>query len=140
MPSVTPGVRGLSDQGLTNLRWAFALVDGLAAAGVTRAVISPGSRSTPLVLACERHPGITTRVHLDERGAAFLALGQTRADVAPTALIATSGSAPTHWYPALVEASLSRLPLILLSTDRPPELQEWGANQTLEQQRLFGED
>lgn len=137
MPS-TSGVGGLSDPGLTNLRWAYALVDGLAAAGVTRAVISPGSRSTPLVLACERHPGIVTRMHLDERGAAFLALGQARAGTMPTALIATSGSAPTHWYPALVEASLARLPLILLSADRPPELQDWGANQTLEQQRLFG--
>ncbi len=138
MSSVTSGVRGLFDQGLTNLRWAYSLVDGLVATGVVRAVISPGSRSTPLVLACERHPGITTHVHLDERGAAFLALGQARIDAVPTALIATSGSAPSHWYPALVEASLSRLPLILLSADRPLESQDWGANQTLEQQRLFG--
>jgi len=138
-----PGGRGLTDlfsydQGLTNLRWAYTLVDGLAAAGVRRAVISPGSRSTPLVLACERHPHIATRIHLDERGAAFLALGQSRADGVPTALIATSGSAPTHWYPAVVEASQSRLPLLLLCADRPPELQDWGTNQTLEQQRLFG--
>jgi 2-succinyl-5-enolpyruvyl-6-hydroxy-3-cyclohexene-1-carboxylate synthase len=131
-------MEGLPDRGLASLRWAYALVDGLAAAGVRRAVISPGSRSTPLVLACDRHPMIHTRVHLDERAAAFLALGQGRAERIPTLVIATSGSAPAHWYPALLEASLSYVPMLLLSADRPPELQDWGANQTLDQQRLFG--
>jgi 2-succinyl-5-enolpyruvyl-6-hydroxy-3-cyclohexene-1-carboxylate synthase len=126
------------DPGLTSLRWAYALVDGLAAAGVRRAVISPGSRSTPLVLACDRHPLIATRVHLDERGAAFLALGQGRVERVPSLVIATSGSAPAHWYPALLEASLSQVPMLLLSADRPLALQDWGANQTLDQQRLFG--
>lgn len=126
------------DQGLVNLRWAFALVDGLAAAGVRRVVISPGSRSTPLVLACDRHPAIKTHVILDERSAAFFALGQSLADATPSAVIATSGSAPAHWYPAVLEASASKLPLILLSADRPAELQNWGANQTTDQQRLFG--
>lgn len=126
------------DRGLVNLRWAFALVDGLAAAGVSQVVISPGSRSTPLVLACDRHPNITTRVHLDERGAAFLALGLAQGGGAPVAVVATSGSAPTHWYPAVVEAAQTGVPLVFLSADRPPELQDWGANQTLDQQRLFG--
>ncbi len=128
----------MTDQGLVNLRWAHALVDGLAAAGLRRAVVSPGSRSTPLVLACDRHPRIETRVLLDERSAAFLALGQAKTDGLPTAVIATSGSAPAHWYPALLEASLSHTPLLLLSADRPPEQQAWGANQTLDQQKLFG--
>ncbi len=128
----------MSDTGLINLRWAHALVDGLAAAGLRRALISPGSRSTPLILACERHPLILTQVHLDERGAAFLALGQATADGIPTAVIATSGSAPTHWHPAVVEAALSGVPMLLLSADRPPQLHGWGANQTLDQQRLFG--
>jgi 2-succinyl-5-enolpyruvyl-6-hydroxy-3-cyclohexene-1-carboxylate synthase len=128
----------MGDPGLNNLRWAFALMDGLAAAGVERALISPGSRSTPLVLACDRHPGIHTRVHVDERGAAFMALGQAKASQVPSVVIGTSGSAATHWYPAVVEASLSHTPMILLSADRPPELQDWGANQTLDQLRLFG--
>ena len=125
-------------QGVSNLLWAFALIDGLASAGVTRAVISPGSRSTPLVLACDAHPAIEISVQVDERCAAFLALGQARASGRPVILIATSGSAPAHWYPAVIEASHSNIPLILLSADRPPELHGWGANQTTDQQRLFG--
>lgn len=125
-------------QGAINLLWAFALIDGLASAGVTRAVVSPGSRSTPLVLACDAHPAIAITVQVDERCAAFFALGQARASGRPVILIATSGSAPAHWYPAVIEASHSNIPLILLSADRPPELHGWGANQTTDQQRLFG--
>jgi 2-succinyl-5-enolpyruvyl-6-hydroxy-3-cyclohexene-1-carboxylate synthase len=128
----------VTDTGLLNLRWAHALVDGLAAAGVRRAVISPGSRSTPLVLALDRHPHIATEVLLDERAAAFFALGQAKADGRPGVVVATSGSAPAHWYPALLEAGLSHTPLLLISADRPPELQDWGANQTLDQHGLFG--
>ncbi len=128
----------MTDSGSDNLLWADALLDGLAAAGVRRAVISPGSRSTPLVLACDRHPRIKTWSRIDERTAAFFALGMAKQDRSPVALIATSGSAPAHWYPAVIEANHSGTPLILLSADRPPELQECGANQATDQKQLFG--
>lgn len=127
----------MTDTGTLNLRWADALIDGLAAAGIRRAVISPGSRSTPLVVACDRHPEIKTRVLLDERSAAFYALGAARNNLEPVVLIATSGSASAHWLPAVIEASHSNIPLILISADRPPELQDWGANQTTDQSGFF---
>ncbi len=127
----------MTDQGAENLLWADALIDGLNAAGVMRAVISPGSRSTPLVLAADRHPNIKTWTLVDERCAAFFALGLAKYDQAPVAIIATSGSAPAHWYPAVIEANYSGVPLILLSADRPPELQGCGANQTIDQTHLF---
>jgi 2-succinyl-5-enolpyruvyl-6-hydroxy-3-cyclohexene-1-carboxylate synthase len=127
-----------TDQGSINLQWAYSLFDGLAAAGVRDAIISPGSRSTPLVLAADAHPEIRTRVIVDERSAAFYALGQGRINNRPTAVIATSGSAPAHWHPALLEASHGQVPLLLLSADRPPELHGWDANQTTDQRRLFG--
>ncbi len=128
----------MSDTALLNLRWALALIDGLVSCGVEHAVISPGSRSTPLTLACERHPAITTWIQVDERSAAFFALGLARAGGRPVAVVATSGSAPAHWYPAVIEAGYSAVPLLLLSADRPPELQGCGANQTINQTRLFG--
>ena len=127
----------MSDTGTGNLQWAYALLDGLAAAGVDRVVISPGSRSTPLALASEFHPGLRTWVQIDERCAAFFALGMARLTATPVALIATSGSAPTHWYPAVIEADQAAVPLILLSADRPLELQGCGANQTIDQANLF---
>jgi len=119
-------------------RWAWALLDGLAGAGVRRVVISPGSRSTPLTLAALRHPSLSSRVVIDERSAAFQALGLAKAEASPVAVIATSGSAIANWFPAVVEADMGRVPLILLSADRPPELQDCGANQTMDQIGLFG--
>ncbi|MFA7096075.1 MAG: 2-succinyl-5-enolpyruvyl-6-hydroxy-3-cyclohexene-1-carboxylic-acid synthase [Gammaproteobacteria bacterium] len=128
----------MNDTAGANLLWSSALLDGLTGAGVRHVVISPGSRSTPLVLACERHPGLDSHVLVDERCAGFFALGLAKAERRPVALICTSGTAAANWYPAVVEANCNRVPLILLTADRPPELQGWGANQTIDQLRLFG--
>jgi 2-succinyl-5-enolpyruvyl-6-hydroxy-3-cyclohexene-1-carboxylate synthase len=128
----------VTDTAALNLLWCDQLMDGLAAAGVRRVVISPGSRSTPLVLALNRQPRIQSWRHPDERSAAFFALGLASHDHQPVALIATSGSAPGHWLPAVIEANRSGIPLILLSADRPAELQTCGSNQTVDQIHLFG--
>ncbi|MFA5530557.1 MAG: thiamine pyrophosphate-binding protein, partial [Thiohalomonadaceae bacterium] len=128
----------MTDTAARNYRWAWALLDGLAAAGVRRVVLAPGSRSTPLALAALRHPLLTVHVSVDERAAGFFALGLARAEALPAVLIATSGSAIANWLPAVVEADMGRVPLILLSADRPPELQDCGANQTMDQLGLFG--
>ncbi|MGB0126341.1 MAG: 2-succinyl-5-enolpyruvyl-6-hydroxy-3-cyclohexene-1-carboxylic-acid synthase [Rhodocyclaceae bacterium] len=127
------------DVGALNLRWSQALVDGLAAAGVSDAVISPGSRSTPLALAFLRRPEIRTHVVIDERSAAFFALGIAKVQRRPAALLCTSGSAPANWFPAIIEADEGATPLLLLSADRPPEMRGWGANQTIDQIKLFGD-
>lgn len=126
------------DQGCINLRWAQALVAGLRHGGVRCLVLSPGSRSTPAVIAAQRTPGLELIPILDERSAGFFALGAARASGRPVALLATSGSAPAHWYPAVIEASETGIPLVLLSADRPPMLRGFGANQTIDQTRLFG--
>ncbi len=128
----------MTDIAASNLQWAWTLVDTWAAAGVREAVISPGSRSTPLALACELHPALRTWIQVDERCAGFFALGLARASGLPAILICTSGTAPAHWYPAVIEASESGIPLLLLSADRPPELHDCGANQTIDQRQLFG--
>ena len=126
------------DPACAGFRWCLALLDGLVAGGVRHLVLSPGSRSTPVVLAAQRQGAMTLTPILDERSAAFYALGLARASGRPVAVLATSGSAPAHWYPALIEASESGVPLVLISADRPPELRGWGANQTIDQTRLFG--
>jgi 2-succinyl-5-enolpyruvyl-6-hydroxy-3-cyclohexene-1-carboxylate synthase len=128
----------LSGEAERGFRWAYALLDGLAAAGLRRVVASPGSRSTPLTLAALRHPDLAVNMIVDERSAGFFALGLAKATGAPAALIATSGSAIANWGPAVVEANMGRIPLILLSADRPPELHDCGANQTMDQIKLFG--
>jgi len=117
---------------------AGALLGALLRGGVTDAVVSPGSRSTPLVLALHaRADQVRVHVVLDERTAAFVALGLARVQRRPVVLIATSGSAGGHWLPAVIEASRSRIPLLLLTADRPVELQEHGAAQTVPQHNLF---
>jgi len=115
-----------------------AFVDELARSGVANACICPGSRSTPLALLLRRHPAIKVWTHLDERSAAFFALGIAKAIREPVAVVSTSGTAAVNFAPAVVEAFYARVPLLLLTADRPPELQGVGANQTIDQTRLYG--
>jgi 2-succinyl-5-enolpyruvyl-6-hydroxy-3-cyclohexene-1-carboxylate synthase len=122
-----------------NDAWGRVAAKTLVDLGVKTVVFSPGSRSTPLILGCEVQDGLRTIPILDERSAAFFALGLSKRTRTPTVLICTSGSAPTHWFPAVVEADHSACPLLLLSADRPPELQDCGAGQTINQVELFGQ-
>ncbi|PWB49875.1 MAG: 2-succinyl-5-enolpyruvyl-6-hydroxy-3-cyclohexene-1-carboxylic-acid synthase [Nitrosomonadales bacterium] len=128
----------MTEQASENLIWAGNLIHSLAAGGVIHAVISPGSRSTPLALACLQHSNLNTWVQVDERSAAFFALGLAKACRQPVILVCTSGSAPANWYPAVIEADMGMVPLVLLSADRPAELRDCGANQSINQTHLFG--
>lgn len=127
-----------SENGLVNLDWAHAILDVLVAAGLEYVVLSPGSRSTPLALAANRHPDIELVIVLDERAAGFHALGIARVSERPVALIATSGTAGANYHPALAEAAAWGVPLVALTADRPPRLRGLGAAQTIDQVRLFG--
>lgn len=118
--------------------WARAVLEGFAAAGVRRVVVCPGSRSTPFTAAALERDDMNVTWTIDERGAAFFALGHARATGEPALVIATSGSAGAHFAPAVAEAALSYTPLILLTADRPPEAHDAGANQTMAQHALFG--
>ncbi len=120
-----------------NTLWANILVDELARCGLRRAVASPGSRSTPLMLAFARHPDIELTTILDERSAAFFALGAAKVSGMPTAVICTSGTAAANHLPAVCEAAATATPLLLLTADRPAELQDAGALQTMRQRDLF---
>jgi 2-succinyl-5-enolpyruvyl-6-hydroxy-3-cyclohexene-1-carboxylate synthase len=121
--------------------WVASMVNRLVESGVTDVVISPGSRSTPLAMAAYLHPQIRHHIIVDERSAAFYALGLTRSTemIRPVALICTSGTAATNYYSAVTEAFISQLPLIVLTTDRPHELRNVGAPQAINQIRLYGE-
>ncbi|WP_312908891.1 2-succinyl-5-enolpyruvyl-6-hydroxy-3-cyclohexene-1-carboxylic-acid synthase [Natronosalvus caseinilyticus] len=119
--------------------WARTLVDELAAGGLEAVCLAPGSRSTPLTVAFAEHPEVETYSHLDERSAAFFALGRARRIGEPTALVCTSGTAAANFHPAVIEASQARVPLLVLTADRPPELRDSGANQTVDQVKLYGD-
>jgi 2-succinyl-5-enolpyruvyl-6-hydroxy-3-cyclohexene-1-carboxylate synthase len=121
-----------------NTALASALAEELARGGLRRAVVSPGSRSTPLAVALWRQPEIEVTVVIDERSAAFFALGAAQASGEPVALLCTSGTAAANYHPAVCEADESALPLLALSADRPPELRGIGAGQTIDQIKLYG--
>jgi 2-succinyl-5-enolpyruvyl-6-hydroxy-3-cyclohexene-1-carboxylate synthase len=122
-----------------NTALASAFVEELARGGVRHAVVSPGSRSTPLAVALWRRPEIEVSMIVDERSAAFFALGAAQATRAPVALLCTSGTAAANYHPAICEADESAVPLVVLTADRPPELRGIGAGQTIDQVKLYGE-
>ncbi len=122
-----------------NTLWAEVFVDELARSGLTAVCAAPGSRHTPLMVAFARHDTIRVYSHLDERSAGFFALGLALASDSPVALVCTSGTAAANFFPAVVEAYQSRVPLIVLTADRPPELRHSGANQTIDQIKLYGD-
>ena len=121
-----------------NTALASAFVEELARCGIRRAVLSPGSRSTPLAVALWRRPEIDVTVIVDERSAAYFALGAAQATRAPVAILCTSGTAAANFHPAVCEADQSAVPLIVLTADRPPELRGIGAGQTIDQLKLYG--
>ncbi|MBY7143951.1 2-succinyl-5-enolpyruvyl-6-hydroxy-3-cyclohexene-1-carboxylic-acid synthase [Virgibacillus sp. NKC19-3] len=120
-------------------RYTANFIDELTKSGITDAVISPGSRSTPLALTIAEHEQIKSWIILDERSAAFFALGIAKATKRPVALVCTSGTAAANYFPAIVEAHYSRVPLIVLTADRPHELRDVGAPQAIEQIKLYGD-
>jgi len=121
-----------------NTALASALVEELARCGVRHAVLSPGSRSTPLAVALWRQPAIDVSVIVDERSAGFFALGAAQATRRPVAALCTSGTAAANLHPAVVEADEAAVPLLVLTADRPPELRGIGAGQTIDQLKLYG--
>ncbi|MBG1264467.1 2-succinyl-5-enolpyruvyl-6-hydroxy-3-cyclohexene-1-carboxylic-acid synthase [Nostoc commune] len=122
-----------------NQLWAYILTETLKRLGLTCAIICPGSRSTPLAIAfAQQAPEIEAISILDERSAAFFALGQAQATGRPVVLVCTSGTAGANFYSAVIEASYSRVPLLILTTDRPPELRDCHSGQTVDQLRLYG--
>lgn len=128
----------MTETSTLNRLWSELLIEELIRNGIEYFCISPGSRSTPLTIAVARNSRARSTVCIDERAAAFLALGYARATGRPAALICTSGTAVANYMPAVVEASVDCIPLIVLSADRPPELRQTRANQTIDQPHLFG--
>jgi 2-succinyl-5-enolpyruvyl-6-hydroxy-3-cyclohexene-1-carboxylate synthase len=116
-----------------------AFVDELAGSGVTHAVVCPGSRSTPIAMMMAEHPEMKVWMHVDERSAAYFALGMAKARKAPVAILCSSGTAAANFFPAIVEAHEARVPLVVLTADRPHELRDVGAPQAIDQIKLYGD-
>ena len=116
-----------------------SFVDELVRSGVKHAVVSPGSRSTPIAMVMAEHPKLKVWVHVDERSGGFFALGMAKAQGEPVALLCSSGTAGANYYPAVIEAAQSKVPLIVLTADRPHELRDIGAPQAINQINLFGD-
>ena len=128
-----------SDEQNEAVIWAHAVVGALADAGLRDVIVSPGSRSTPLVAAFVAEPRIRDHSVIDERSAAFCALGIAQSSDRPVALVCTSGTAGANYFPAICEANLARVPLIVLTADRPPRLRDSGASQAMRQVGMYGE-
>ena len=122
-----------------NTLWGRTIAEELTRAGVSAVCISPGSRSTPLTVAMAEHDDLRVFSQLDERSAAYFALGRARRSGRPTPLVCTSGTAAANYHPAVIEASQARVPMVLFTADRPPELRDSGANQTIDQEKLYGD-
>jgi hypothetical protein len=134
-----PATGGGQDDAHLLGEWARLLFGTVCAAGVSDLFISPGSRSTPFAWAALHTRGLACHAVIDERSAAFMALGYARATGRPAALLCTSGSAPAHYFPALIEAELAFLPLLVITADRPFEAQHSGAAQSIDQVKLYGD-
>ncbi|MCE7735002.1 MAG: 2-succinyl-5-enolpyruvyl-6-hydroxy-3-cyclohexene-1-carboxylic-acid synthase [Candidatus Heimdallarchaeota archaeon] len=126
------------DYGSLNLVWSLIFADELHKAGIRDVCISPGSRSTPLVLAFYHHGGFNLHINVDERSSAFFALGIAKGTMTPSVLVCTSGTATANYFPAIIEADKSNIPLIVVTADRPSELRNSGTNQTIDQINLYG--
>ncbi|WP_445489316.1 2-succinyl-5-enolpyruvyl-6-hydroxy-3-cyclohexene-1-carboxylic-acid synthase [Niallia sp. 03133] len=118
--------------------YIHAFVNELVHNGIENVVISPGSRSTPIAMVMAEHKHLNIHVHVDERAAAFFALGTAKASKKPTVLVCTSGTAAANYFPAIIEAAISRIPLLVLTADRPHELRDVGAPQAINQIELYG--
>src|SRR5690625_5130173 len=118
-------------------RYTANFIDELVCSGLRHVVISPGSRSTPLAMLCTEHKQINEWVLIDERSAAYFALGMAKKTKMPVAIVCTSGTAAANYLPAIVEAYYARVPLIVLTADRPHELRDIGAPQTINQVNMY---
>lgn len=121
-----------------NTLWASIIIQTLQKLGLTTAIICPGSRSTPLTIAFATHPNIETIPVLDERSAAFFALGIAKKHFKPVAIVCTSGTAGANFFPAIIEAKESQIPLLVFTADRPPEMRDCHSGQTIDQVKLYG--